>query len=265
MPIVDGTSLVYTVKQGDTVYSIASRIGGTVPLLVEANAIYPPVTDPYLIFPGEVLVISTPGNRQVNHIVSAGETLNSIAQRYSTNVDLLQGINTQIINPNVIYQNQILRVPALVYLVEEGDTLNKIAKRFRISLSTLLDVNRQRIGISPDVIYPGYQLIIPLPTSKNIVVFQPLPGTVIRAGQQLSGFARAFEGVILYRIVDDNDQVVTQEAPIQTTAGAPSYGSFSMPITFNQQPTARSGELWVYIRSSRDGSIEDLVQVLVRF
>jgi LysM repeat protein len=265
MPIVDGTSLVYTVQQGNTLYSIASNIGGTVPLLVEANAIYPPVTDPYLIFPDQVLVISKPGNRQVHHIVSIGETLNKIGERYSTSAELLQGINPQIINPNLIYQNQVLQVPALIYLVEQGDTLNKIAQRFGISLSTLLKVNRQRPGISPDVVYPGYQLIIPLPTSTNIVVFNPLPGTIIREGQNLRGFARAFEGTILYRIIDQNGRIVTKESPIQTTAGAPAYGSFSTSITFDQQPTTPSGELWVYTRSPRDGSVQDFVSLPVLF
>jgi LysM repeat protein len=265
MPIVNGNSLIYTIKQGDTLYSIASSLGGTVPLLVEANAIYPPVTDPYLIFPGQVLVISKPGKRQVNHIVSIGDTLHQIAGRYSTSVDLIQGINSQIMNPNLIYQNQILRVPAFIYLVEQGDTLNKIAQQFGISLSTLLEANRERPGISPDVIFPGYQLIIPLPTSNNIVVFQPLSGTKIREGQKLKGLARVFEGTILYRIVDPNGQLITQETPVQTTAGAPAYGSFSTEITFDQQPAAQSGELWVYSRSPRDGSIQDLVQLPVRF
>jgi LysM repeat protein len=265
MPIVDGNSFVYTVKQGDTLHSIASSIGGTVPLLVESNAIYPPVTDRYLIFPGQVLVISTPGNRQVNHIVSAGETLFEIAERYSTSVDLIQGINTQINNPNQIYQNQFVQVPAFIYLVEQGDTLNKIAQRFGIPLATLLEANRHRPGISPDVIFPEYQLIIPIPTSNNIVVFQPLPGSVIREGQTLQGFARAFEGTILYRIVDHNGQLVTPETPIQTTAGAPAYGSFSKAITFDQQPTTQMGELWVYTRSPRDGSVQDLVSLRVMF
>ncbi|MBB6451636.1 LysM repeat protein [Salirhabdus euzebyi] len=160
MPIVDGTSFVYTVKQGDTLYSIASNIGGTVPLLVEANAIYPPVTDPYLIFPGQLLVVSKPGKRQVNHIVSPGETLTDIAERYGTSVNILQEMN-QIDNPNFIFQNQVLQVPALIYLIEQGDTLSEIAQRFDVSLSALLKANRQRPGISTDVIFPGYQLIIP--------------------------------------------------------------------------------------------------------
>ncbi|WP_196493867.1 LysM peptidoglycan-binding domain-containing protein [Ornithinibacillus caprae] len=163
MPIVDGNSFIYTVKPGDTLYSIASNIGGTVPLLVEANAIYPPVTDPYLIFPGQILVITTPGNRQVNHIVSTGEALYEIANRYATSVDSILGINPHITNPNLIYQNQVLQVPALIYLVEPGDTFANIAQRFGISTSTLFEANRNRPGLAPDVIYPGYQLIIPVP------------------------------------------------------------------------------------------------------
>ncbi|SET23149.1 LysM domain-containing protein [Oceanobacillus limi] len=265
MPIVDGTSFIYSVKQGDTLYSIASNIGGTVPLLVESNAIYPPITDLYSIFPGQILVISTPGNRKVNHIVHRGEQLHQIAQRYATSVDLLQGINSQIQNPDLIYQNQTLHVPAFIYLVEQGDTLTNIAQRFGVSPSTLLEANQNRPGISPDIIYPGYQLIIPLPTSNNIAVFQPLPGTPIQEGLNLEGYARAFEGTIHYRIIDQNNKKVTEERSTQTTEGAPAYGKYSTAITFDRQPSTQLGELWVYTRSARDGSIQDLVQLSVIF
>lgn len=161
MPINNGTSLIYSVEQGDTVYSIAASLGGTIPVIVEGNAIYPPFTDPYLIFPGQVLIISKPGNRLVGHIVNTGETLNQIAQRYQTSINVLQNINPQITNPNMIYQNQIIQVPALIYSVESGDNINKIAQRFGIPVWALLEANRGRPGISPDVIFPGYQLIVP--------------------------------------------------------------------------------------------------------
>ncbi|UOQ83699.1 Gmad2 immunoglobulin-like domain-containing protein [Gracilibacillus salinarum] len=79
------------------------------------------------------------------------------------------------------------------------------------------------------------------------------------------GIARAFEGTILYQLVDQNGQLVKRETAIQTSAGAPAYGMFSTAITFDQQPTAQAGELWVYTRSPRDGSIQDLVQIRIGF
>jgi len=265
MTIVDSTHLIYTVESGDTLYSIANKTGGNVQDIVQSNAIYPPITDPGLIFPGQVLILTKPGKNQVQQIVSQGDRLYQYAQRYHTSVDLLKGINPQIENPNMIYPSQQLLVPAFVYEVEQGDTLYTIAQRFRLPLSILMEANRDRPGLSPDVIYPGYRLIIPLPSSVNIAVFRPFPGTSIQEGQQLTGYARAFEGTILYRIVDEADQIVKNEAPIQTSAGAPSYGSFSIAIDFDHSPTTQTGELWVYTRSAKDGSIQDLVQIPVFF
>ncbi|SHF95403.1 LysM peptidoglycan-binding domain-containing protein [Ornithinibacillus halophilus] len=161
MPIVDGKSFIYTVKPGDTLFNIASNIGGTVPLLVEANAVYPPIMDLYQIFPGQVLVVTTPGKKQVNHIVDIGEALYQIAERYSTTVEKILELNPQIENPNVIFYNQVLQIPAQIYSVEPGDAFFQIAERFGVSTSTLLMANQNRPGLSPDVVYPGYQIIIP--------------------------------------------------------------------------------------------------------
>ncbi|WP_181347425.1 LysM peptidoglycan-binding domain-containing protein [Thalassobacillus sp. CUG 92003] len=267
MPINIRTQFIYTVQPGDTLYAIAARFGSEVALIEEANALYPPITDPGLIFPGQVLVVPSTsfGENHIYQTVNPGGTLFHYAQRYNTNVDLLQGINPQIGDPNYIFVNQALLVPAFSYEVVQGDTLYAIARRFDISLSTLLEANRERPGLSEDVIYPGFRVIVPLPSSINIVVFRPYPGTKIQEGQPLEGFARAFEGTILYRIVDSADEIVSRETSIQTSAGAPAYGTFSKPIAFDNSPTTSRGELWVYTRSARDGSIQDLVQMPVRF
>ncbi|TFE00579.1 LysM peptidoglycan-binding domain-containing protein [Jeotgalibacillus salarius] len=265
MPIVSGTHHVYTVQPGDTLYSIARRFGSSVSDIESANALYPPFTDPGLIFPGQVLIVTRPGTNQTNHIIAPGNNLYRLAQRYSTTVDLLFGINTQLTDPGLIFVDQMLLVPAFVYQVKSGDTLNRIATMFGVSLSELLQANAQRPGLSPDVIFPGYRLLIPLPSSNNIVVFRPLPATRISRGTMLAGFARAFEGAILYKIVDDSGTIVTNEAPIQTSAGGPAFGSYSIPMKFDRSPSAQTGELWVYARSANDGSIVDLVKVRVLF
>ncbi|MCP3033047.1 LysM peptidoglycan-binding domain-containing protein [Halobacillus sp. A1] len=265
MPIENSTHYIYTVQPGDTLYSIARRFGSEVSDIEQANALYPPITDPGLIYPGQILLVSKQGPNQTYQIVSPGETLNQYARRFSSSVDLLFGINPQLGDPNYIYPNQVLLVPAFVYEIEQGDTLNKIAQRFGISLASLLEANRQRPGIGPDVIYPGSRLILPLPSSYNIVVSRPFPGTQIREGQKLAGFARAFEGSILYQIKDDEGNTVTNEAPIQASAGGPAYGTFSESIVFDEDPASSAGEIWVYTRSANDNSVQDLVQVRVLF
>jgi spore coat assembly protein SafA len=77
-------------------------------------------------------------------------------------------LNPAIMNPNVIYEGQRLKVPAgslpdtggtQTYVVQRGDTLGKIAARFGTTVNVLLDLNPQIKN--PNVIYPGQKLTVP--------------------------------------------------------------------------------------------------------
>lgn len=268
MPFMQGVHYIYTVKPGDTLFSIANRFGSTVQLITQTNALYPPVTDPDLIYPGQILVISETGLGQrtaVSYIVNPGDSLYAISLRYSATPDLLVGMNPLITNPNLIYAGIPLNVPTLLYDVESGESLFRISRRIGVPLKDIIQANQGRPGFSPDLLYQGYRLIIPLPSSANILVLTPHPGSFIEPGQALDGIARAFEAVIHYQIMDDNGVVVTRERTVMTSEGAPSFGLYSTTLVFDRLPTAASGELWVYARSARDGRIIDLVQVKVYF
>jgi len=266
MPISSGTHLLYTVRPGDTLYAIAAQLGTNVQSLVQINALYPPVTEPDRIFPGQVLLVRLPGmvESAVTYQVQPGDTLYRIAERFSVGVDMLAALN-QLQQPDILRVAQLLYIPALVYEVEQGDSLNRIASRFGTSLRELIRANQRRPGLSPDVIYPGYRLVVPLPASVNIVVFQPLPGLRIAPGQPLTGSARAFEAVIQYQIRDATGRIVTQERAVMTSQGAPAFGVFNVQLAFDQTPSASNGVLMVYTRSARDDSIQDLVEVPVTF
>jgi len=267
MGVIRETHIVYTVRPGDTLYSIAAQFGSTVEAIVRANAVYPPITDPYLIYPGTVLLIPAPHMQPYRtiYIVAPGDTLYRIALRFSAHLDLMAGINRGIRDPNFIPVGQPLWVPAFTYEISSGDTLARIARHFQIPLNAVLYANEGRAGFSPDVIYPGYRLIIPLPSSRNIVVIRPLPADTVSSGFMAEGFARAFEGNVLLQVRDNNDVVVSGERATTATEGGPAYGYFFARLPFDRQPTTRTGELWVYTRSPRDGSITDLVQVKVGF
>jgi len=209
MPISPGTYAVYTVRPGDSPYSIANQFGSSLADLERANALYPPVTDPGLIFPGQKLVVRVPGTSQestVLHQVTEGDTLFRLAERYSAGVDMLAALNR-------LEQPDILRVA--------------------------------------------------LPSSTNIVVFRPLPGSRIAAGTPLAGSARAFEANVLYRVRDDAGRIVARERAVTAAEGAPAFGAFSAPIAFDAAPGTPAGAIQVYTRSARDGSIQDLVEVPV--
>jgi LysM repeat protein len=259
--------VVYTVRPGDSLYTIANQLGTNVPALIQANALYPPITDPDLIYPGQVIVARVPGMNQQSTVlyqVAQGDTLFRIGERFSAGVDMLAALN-QLQDPDFLRVAQLLYIPAFVYEVEPGDSLFRISRRFGVSLTGLVRANRNRPGLSPDLIYPGFRLVVPLPTSTNIAVFQPLPGTKIAPGQRLSGVARAFEATIQYQIRDAAGRVVTRERAVTTSEGAPAFGRYDVAIAFDQTPTTGTGTLMVYTRSARDGSIQDLVEAPVAF
>ncbi len=103
----------YTVRPGDTLFSIAQRFGTTVSTLAAANNI----ANPNLISVGQVLRIPTgtapaPPQPPVggSYTVRAGDTLSSIAARHGTTVSALAAANN-IANPNLIRVGQVLVIP----------------------------------------------------------------------------------------------------------------------------------------------------------
>ncbi|WP_067936173.1 C40 family peptidase [Alicyclobacillus kakegawensis] len=107
----------YTVKPGDSVWSIARRHGLTVSQLVAYNHL----ANPNLIYPNQVLRLSgdasstaatsvgTSSNSARAYVVRKGDTLWSIAQRYQVSVANLVAWNS-IANPNLIYPGMSLRL-----------------------------------------------------------------------------------------------------------------------------------------------------------
>lgn len=101
------TTTTYTVKSGDTLSDIASKYGTTYQKLAEYNNI----SNPNKISVGQVIKIpnSSTTSTKEYYTVKAGDTLSSIAKKYSTTVNQLVSWNS-IKNKNVIYVGQKLRV-----------------------------------------------------------------------------------------------------------------------------------------------------------
>lgn len=267
MPVSAGTHVLYTVRPGDTLASIADAFGTNVGDLVKSNSMYSPITDADLIYPGWVLLVRLPGmSRQsaVLYQVNPGDSLFRISERFGVGIDMLAALNG-IQQPNQLRVAQLLYMAGFVYEVEPGDTLYRIARRFGVNLGELFRWNESRPGLSPDLVYPGFKLALPLPASTNIVVTDPLPGTRIAHGQRLAGAARAFEAAILYQIVDGAGRVVARERPAMTSAGAPAFGQFELTMQLDRPPAVSEGVIMVYTRSAKDGSVQDMVEVPVTF
>ena len=91
----------YTVKSGDTLWSISQTYGLTVQQLKNLNGL---TGDD--IYPGQVLIVS--GGGAVYHTVKSGETLWGISQQYNTTVNAIKSLNG--LTGDVIQPGQRLRV-----------------------------------------------------------------------------------------------------------------------------------------------------------
>ncbi|TCI52885.1 LysM peptidoglycan-binding domain-containing protein [Exiguobacterium sp. SH1S21] len=101
------TAKTYTVKSGDTLYSIARTYGVTVAALAAANKI----TNYNLIYVGQNLIIpGTTAPTTVKYTVKPGDTLYKIATTYNTTVAKIAAANN-ITNINLISVGQVLTIP----------------------------------------------------------------------------------------------------------------------------------------------------------
>ncbi|MFC4356032.1 LysM peptidoglycan-binding domain-containing protein [Chryseomicrobium palamuruense] len=96
----------HVVKQGDTMWKIARMHGITLQQLIDEN---PQIQDPNKLTVG--MKVYLPTSLFHRHVVKAGETLWTIAQKYHVDFQELKAANPQLTNPDVISPGDIIWVP----------------------------------------------------------------------------------------------------------------------------------------------------------
>lgn len=166
-PPINTSAAYYTVKSGDTLYSIARRFNITVDKLKELNGL-----KNNLISVGQNLLVSdsnqsnvVPGDDNQYYIVQKGDSLWSIAKKYNTTVDKLKKLNNLSSNLLQIGQKLIINENASVnpetnlikYTVVKGDTLYSISRKFNTTVSEISSLN----NLKTNVLQIGQVLLIP--------------------------------------------------------------------------------------------------------
>lgn len=159
----------YVVQKGDTLYSIANKLGTTVSELKKENNL----TSNTLQI-GEVLRIPTKEiyeEEENIYIVKKGDSLYSIANKYNTTVDELKRINN--LTSNILSIGQVLKLPSdkannvekeentISYTVQKGDSLYSIARKYDTTIDRIKDLN----NLTTNLLSIGQVLLIPTDTN----------------------------------------------------------------------------------------------------
>ncbi|MGM9881362.1 MAG: LysM peptidoglycan-binding domain-containing protein [Bacilli bacterium] len=97
------TTITYTVKSGDSLYSIAREYNTTVDAIKSENNL-----QSNLLSIGQVLKIPKEASLETTYTVKSGDSLYSIARKYNTTVDKLKELNN--LSSNLLSIGQILIV-----------------------------------------------------------------------------------------------------------------------------------------------------------
>ena len=150
----------YTVKRGDTLYSIAKKYNISVDQLMKDNALsntnltvgmnlkIRSVLEDYGVEEcfGEEYDGIVPSNT-IEYIVKSGDSLYKIAKKYNTSVSDLLRINN-LSNSN-LQIGQVLKIPSsdIIYQVVKGDSLYSIAKKFNTSVDSIKNKNNLKSNV----------------------------------------------------------------------------------------------------------------------
>ena len=180
---------IYTVKPGDSLYSIANKYNISINDLIEINKL--PST---VLTTGQRLIIPGYEEEEANvYLVKPGDTLYRIASIYGISIDDIKKENN--LSSNILSVGQRLRIPTtpidekdfIVYQVLPNDTLYSIAKKYNTKVDSIKSYN----NLDSNVLKVGQVLQIPI----NPVDITYLSYT-IKPGDTLYSIARRYNTTI---------------------------------------------------------------------
>lgn len=187
------TTNTYVVQKGDSLYSIANKLGTTVSELKKENNL----TSNTLQI-GEVLRIPTKeiyeGEENV-YIVQKGDTLYSVAMANNTTVDELKRINN--LTSNILSTGQLLKIPSALlpestYIVKKGDSLYSIANKYNTTVDELKRIN----NLTSNILSIGQVLKLPSDKVSDVEKEENTINYTVQKGDSLYSIARKYSTTI---------------------------------------------------------------------
>lgn len=187
------TTNTYVVQKGDSLYSIANKLGTTVSELKKENNL---TTNTLQI--GQVLRIPTKeiyeGEENI-YIVKKGDTLYSIAAANNTTVDELKKANN--LTSNILSTGQLLKIPSALlpestYIVKKGDSLYSIANKYNTTVDELKRIN----NLTSNILSIGQVLKLPSDKVSDVEKEGNTISYTVQKGDSLYSIARKYSTTI---------------------------------------------------------------------
>lgn len=183
---------IYTVKNGDTLYSIAREFNTSVEELLTLNKLYSTslnIGQQLLIPKGGIEIVGV-----VDYVIKPGDSLWKIANNCNATVEDIIKLNN--LDSTIIYPGQIIKLSETcrakqnnnneeqevedIYIVKNGDTLYSISRMF----NTTVDQIKEDNNLNSNFLSIGQQLKVPRTT--NYIEY------VIKPGDTLYSIARRY-------------------------------------------------------------------------
>lgn len=162
---------IYTVKKGESLYSIASKFNTTVNDIKSANNLK---TTNLSIGQELIIPVSIISEGVQTYVVQKGDSLYSIANKFNTTIDNLKKLNNLYSNLLSIGQKLIVSGEEketnenyAIYTVKSGDSLYQIAIKYNTTVDEIKKLN----NLSSNLLSIGQSLKIPSTSSENYTIY----------------------------------------------------------------------------------------------
>ena len=192
VPYQSTNDIYYTVKKGDSLYSIAQKYNTTVDELKKLNNL---TTNNLAI--GDVLKVKEKpkennSSSEITYTVKKGDSLYQISKKYNISVEELKTYNN--LKSNLLSIGDVLKIPTsnsskneTTYTVKSGDSLYSIAKKFNTTVSEL----KQKNNLTSNLLQINQ--VLKIPTSNNS---QSEVTYTVKSGDSLYSIAKKFNTTV---------------------------------------------------------------------